>query len=134
MHKVFNFVWYLGRGLWFPFPWIFFVFYGIYKSKKTNICLLENRFFKFCLFGSTLIILWFSLFDRKADRYIFSAYCLLAVSGIWALIQIKPKMLHILNKKKKLLPIYLSLGLIIFSLIRICLHIYHYRFIRFWPG
>lgn len=134
LNKIINFFWYLSRAIWFPAPWVFFVFYWIYKSKKENIPFLKDKLFKLCLFGAALIIFWFSLSDRKADRYIFSAYCFLVITGILILFTITPKIIQFLQKRKKLLPIYFSTILIIFTLIRIFFHTYFHRFIRFWPG
>ena len=134
LNKIINFFWYLSRAIWFSAPWVFFMFYWIYKSKKENIPFLKDKLFKLCLFGAALIIFWFSLSDRKADRYIFSAYCFLVITGILILFTITPKIIQFLQKRKKLLPIYLSAILIIFTLIRIFFHTYFHRFIRFWPG
>jgi 4-amino-4-deoxy-L-arabinose transferase len=134
LRKIYNFIWYLGRAIWFPAPWVFFVFFGFYKSIKGKISLAENKFFKICLINATLIIFWFSLFDRKADRYIFSAYCFLALAGVWILLRLKPKFMHFFQKREKLLPVYLSIILIVLTLLRIYFHSYHYKFIRFWSG
>ena len=132
--KIYNFIWYLGRAIWFPAPWVFFVFYGIYKWRKENIPVLKDKFFKLSVISATIIILGFSLFDRKADRYIFPAYSFLVLAGVWVLFRLKPKIIQFLKKRKKLLPVYLSAILIIFTLLRIFFHTYFYRFIRLWPG
>jgi 4-amino-4-deoxy-L-arabinose transferase-like glycosyltransferase len=132
--KIYNLIWYLGRAIWFPAPWVFFIFYGIYKWKKENIPVLKDMFFKLSVISATCILFWFSLFDRKADRYIFPAYTFLVLAGVWILFRLKPKLMQFFEKRKNILPLYLSAVLIIFTLLRIFFHTRLYRFIRFWPG
>ena len=132
--KIYNLIWYLGRAIWFPAPWIFFIFYGAYKWRKENISILKDKLFKLSIISATFIIVWFSLFDRKTDRYIFPAYSFLVLAGVWLLLRLKPKLMQFLEKRKNMLPIYLSAVLIIFTLLRILFHNRFYRFIKFWPG
>lgn len=131
LQKIYNIIWYLGRAILFPLPWVLFVLYGFYPSKKEKFDLRRDKFFQFCIGSSILIILFFSLFDRKADRYIFPAYCFLMLAGVWILLRLKSSFLHFLEKRKKLLPLCLCAVLIIFTLIRIYVHSSHYRFIQF---
>jgi len=126
-----SFFWYLGRALFFSAPWVFFVPLAIYKSIKSDGLLLQNRLFQFFLSSASVIILFFSLIARRADRYIFSAYCFLIIAGIWALLYLKPKIGRYLAAKRRHLPLYLSLTLILLTLLRIYFHTYHYRFIKF---
>jgi hypothetical protein len=42
--------------------------------------------------------------------------------------------MQFLEKRKNILPFYLSAVLIIFTMLRIFFHTRFYRFIRFWPG
>ena len=134
LRKVYNLIWYLGRAIWFPAPWIFFIFYGVYKWNKEKISLLKDKLFQISVISAACIIFWFSLFDRKADRYIFPAYSFLVLAGVWVLLRLKPKLMGFLEKRENLLPVYLSVVLIIFTLLRILFHTRFYRFIRFWPG
>jgi len=134
LNKAINFIWYLSRAIWFSIPWLFFALYGLLKSKGKNKHVLNGKFYKFCLFGAALIILCFFLFDRKADRYIFPAYCLLSVSGTWVLFSVKPRIAQLFQKKENLLFLYFSIILIIFTLLKIYFHTFHYSFIKFWSG
>jgi len=131
LQKIYNLLWYLARALWFPFPWVFFVIYGLYQTKRKNLQLLRDRFLQFSLISSGLIILFFSFFDRKADRYIFPAYWLLVLSGVWILFRLKPNLKQVLEKRKNLFPLYFAAILILFTLVRIWVHSFHYRFIKF---
>jgi len=134
LRKIYNLIWYLGRAIWFPAPWVFFIFYGAYKWRKEKVSLLKDKLFKLSVISAGCIIFWFSLFDRKADRYIFPAYSFLVLAGVWVLLRLKPKLMRFLEKRKNMLPVYLSAVLIIFTLLRILFHTRFYRFINLWPG
>jgi 4-amino-4-deoxy-L-arabinose transferase-like glycosyltransferase len=132
--KIYNFIWYLGRAVWFPAPWVFFIFYGLFKWIKGDRSLFKSKFFLLSLGSAFSIIFWFSLFNRKADRYIFPAYIFLALAGVFVLFQRKTELRHWLERKKNLLPLYHSVILILIVLLRILVHNYLYIFIKLWPG
>jgi 4-amino-4-deoxy-L-arabinose transferase-like glycosyltransferase len=134
LNKIINFIWYLSRAIWYPFPWLFFALYGLLKPKRTTKPIVNIKFYKFCLMAAALIILCFSLFDRKADRYIFTAYCLISISGIWVLFSVKPGITQFFKKNENLLCLVFSIILVVISVLVIYFHAYHYRFIKFWPG
>jgi 4-amino-4-deoxy-L-arabinose transferase-like glycosyltransferase len=130
--KAYNIVWYLARTLWFAAPWVFILIYALLRSAKEKAGLLRERFLQLALAGSALIILFFSLFDRRADRYIFPAYVLLAAAGAWSLVRRKPAFKRFLERRRPHLALYLGGLLILMVLARIYFHTYHYRFIRLW--
>jgi 4-amino-4-deoxy-L-arabinose transferase-like glycosyltransferase len=131
--RIYSLLWYSARALWFSSPWVLFLFYGIWRSKKEKPGLFKDPFLCFLLISALGIVLFFSLSDRKADRYIFPAYLLLVLAGIRVLLRMKPKVADFLARQKKHLPVYLSLALVIFAFLRIFFHSRLYRFIRFWP-
>ena len=131
--RIYSLLWYSARALWFSSPWVLFLFYGIWRSKKEKPGLFKDPFLCFLLISALGIVLFFSLSDRKADRYIFSAYLLLVLAGVRVLLKTKPKVADFLARQKKHLPVYLSLALVIFAFLRIFFHSRLYRFIRFWP-
>ncbi len=130
--KAYNFVWYSARVLWFAAPWVFLLIYGLVRSLKDRSSLVRERFLQFLLAASILIVLFFSLFDRKADRYIFPAYIFLAAAGAWSLVRRKPSLRLFLERRKAGLPLALGAALVLITLLRIYFHTYHYRFIRWW--
>jgi 4-amino-4-deoxy-L-arabinose transferase-like glycosyltransferase len=130
--KAYNLVWYLARTLWFAAPWVFILIYGLFRSAKDKSGLLRERFLQLTLAASALIILFFSFFDRRADRYIFPAYVLLTAAGAWSLVRRKQSLRRFLEKRRALLPLTLGAVLVLMTLLRIYFHTYHYRFIRLW--
>lgn len=134
LQKIYNLVWYGGRILWFSFPWIFFVIYFILKMKSDRLSELRDKFMGLCLLSASAILIFYSLFGRKADRYIFSSYCFLALAGASVLIHLKPRLRHFLQMRIHWLPFYLSVLMILLVILVIYFSIYHYRFINLWPG
>lgn len=131
--RIYSLLWYSARALWFSSPWVLFLFYGIWRSKKEKPGLFKDPFLCFLLISALGIVLFFSLSDRKADRYIFPAYLLLVLAGVRVLLRMKPKVADFLARQKKHLPVYLSLALVVFAFLRIFFHSRLCRFIRFWP-
>jgi len=133
LRRLYSFLWYITRALWFSSPCVLFLFYGIWRSKKERPGLFKDPFLRFLLIGALGIVLFFSLSDRKADRYIFPAYLLLVLAGVLVLLRTRPKVADFFIRQERRLPIYLSLALVAFAFLRIFFHSRLYRFIRFWP-
>jgi len=134
LHKIYNFLWYAARVLWFSAPWVHFLFYGLYKYGKEKLSLIKDTFIQFLLLGSLSIMAFISLSDRKADRYIFPAYLLFSLAGVYVLSKMKPKFLLFFQRQEKRLPWILALGLVVFSFLSIFIDNHFYKFIRFWPN
>jgi 4-amino-4-deoxy-L-arabinose transferase-like glycosyltransferase len=133
LQKAYNVLWYAARILWFAAPWTFFFLAEGVFSKKRRPEFWRDRFLRFFLFGSAGILLAFALSDRKADRYIFPAYILIALAGLVVFLKNRPNILEFLRKQEQRLPWILSLTLVVITLLRIFFHSRIYRFIRFWP-
>jgi 4-amino-4-deoxy-L-arabinose transferase-like glycosyltransferase len=131
--KIYNFVWYAARVLWFSAPWVYFLFYGLAKYGKEKLALFKDAFIRFLLLGSLSSMAFISLSDRKADRYIFPAYLLFSLAGVYVLSRMKPGFLSFFRSREKRLPWILALGLVVFSFLSIFIDNHFYKFIRFWP-
>lgn len=130
--KLYNIVWYLARILWFAAPWVLFLVYYALRSLRKRSDLLRGRFLRLALAASAAVVLFFSLFDRKADRYIFPAYVLLAAAGAAVLDARRPAWKRFFDKNPVRLAWILGTLLVVLTLLRVYFHTYHYRFIRFW--
>ena len=76
--KAYNLVWYLGRVLWFPFPWSLALLAAAWHGRRST-ARTGNA-----LFVAGTIALYvglFSLSDRRADRYIFPVYYAVGAAG-----------------------------------------------------
>jgi hypothetical protein len=133
LRKAYNVAWYMARVLVFAAPWIYFLLYEWIMSKKKKLGLFREPFMRFLLLGSLAVIVFFSLSDRKADRYIFPAYILLALAGLMVFLKARPKIVEFLRRRERRLPVLLSVMLVVLTLIRIFFHSHLYTFIRFWP-
>ncbi len=130
--KLYNVVWYLARILWFAAPWVIILLWIIIRSARRPSGILGEVFIRLALLSSGVTVLFFSLFDRKADRYIFSAYVLCAAAGAVALARWKPSWKKFFSGPPLRPALVLGALLVVLTLVRIYFHTYHYRFIRLW--
>ncbi len=133
LRKVYNLAWYAARVLVFAAPWVYFLIAEGVSPKKRKLGLLREPFMRFLVAGSLAVMVFFSLSDRKADRYIFPAYVLLALAGLVAFLKARPKIVEYIRLRESRLPAVLSVLLTVLTLIRIFFHSHLYRFIRIWP-
>ena len=89
----YSLVWYLGRLAWFAFPWSLVAAWGAAMAARADglpaLAAIPERSpvdrsrqgFWFAVWTSALLVGAFSLAHRKADRYIFPVYFLLAAPG-----------------------------------------------------
>jgi len=100
--KASNVVFYLGRILWFAFPWslgLLLAAWQAWRSRGRAAALsdapAEDRGHAngaaFVAFTVLLYVVVFSLFDRRADRYVFPAYYAVGAGGAVAALQIWPR-------------------------------------------
>ncbi len=81
--KAYNLVWYLGRVLWFPFPFTLALLVAA-LSRRADSLPPEPKArggLQFALALAGLYLVLFSLSDRRADRYLFPAYYALGAAG-----------------------------------------------------
>jgi len=88
--KAYNLVWYLGRVVWFPFPWSLVLLAAmlgswragrIRRSADEPVSADGRAGLVFTLALTVLYVGLFSLSDRRADRYIFPVYSAVGACG-----------------------------------------------------
>jgi 4-amino-4-deoxy-L-arabinose transferase-like glycosyltransferase len=99
--KAYNLVWYLGRLLWFPFPWsLTFLAAGWHgrrlgrRSAPDAIPPPADAALLGAVFVAGMVLLYvglFSLSDRRADRYIFPVYYAVGSAGAVAALRTWPR-------------------------------------------
>jgi len=94
--KAYNLVWYLGRVLWFPFPWSLTWAAALVKRRRllapsgTDEGTRTGALFVACF--TLLYVAAFSLSDRRADRYIFPVYTAVGAAGAVAALRAWPRL------------------------------------------
>lgn len=94
--KAYNLIWYLGRVVWFPFPWslvLLVALVGAWRAgrgpappgaRETPSARVSAEVLSGLTFTVALTVLYvclFSLSDRRADRYIFPVYYAVGACG-----------------------------------------------------
>jgi 4-amino-4-deoxy-L-arabinose transferase-like glycosyltransferase len=90
--KLYNLVWYLGRVVWFPFPWSLALAAAAWRARRLLSRLrlpwpldgLDPSVLAGAVFAVATAVLYvglFSLSDRRADRYLFPAYYAVGAAG-----------------------------------------------------
>jgi hypothetical protein len=96
--KLYNLVWYLGRVVWFPFPWSVLLLLALWRwlarrAPVTTGTPLDAGTRAGALFSAAVVALFvgvFSLSDRRADRYIFPVYYAVGAAGGVAALRLVP--------------------------------------------
>ncbi len=108
--KAYNVVWYLGRVIWFPFPWsLTLLAAGWYGLRARGAAATapaapsppagDAR--TGALFAAAVAVLYvglFSLSDRRADRYIFPVYYAVGAAGAVAALRVWPRLRRLAEK------------------------------------
>jgi 4-amino-4-deoxy-L-arabinose transferase-like glycosyltransferase len=100
--KACNLVWYLGRVLWFPFPWSVALLLAAWHARRLPWRARpagDEPFDSGALAGASFaiaaVVLYvglFSLSDRRADRYVFPAYYAVGAAGGVAALRLSPRL------------------------------------------
>lgn len=96
--KAYNAVWYLGRAIWFPFPWSLTLIAGAWTALRARRLGLSDPSAAgaragalFAIGVAVLYVGLFSLSDRRADRYIFPVYYAVGAAGAVAALRAWPR-------------------------------------------
>jgi 4-amino-4-deoxy-L-arabinose transferase-like glycosyltransferase len=92
--KAYNLFWYLGRVLWFPFPWSLTLAAALVSRRAPRQGATDGtRAGALFVLGLTLLYLGaFSLSDRRADRYLFPVYYAVGAAGVVAALRAWPRL------------------------------------------
>ncbi len=88
--KAYNVLWYLGRVLWFPFPWSLTLAAAVWSARTRERSAVRSGV-AFTLWVTALYVGLFSLSDRRADRYIFPVYYAVGAAGAVAALRSWPR-------------------------------------------
>ena len=101
VQKSLNFVWYLGRVLWFSFPWSVVLLASAvtaWLARRPTARASERSDDRPLAAGAAFVagtlllyVLAFSLFDRRADRYVFPVYFAVGAAGAAAALRRSPR-------------------------------------------
>jgi 4-amino-4-deoxy-L-arabinose transferase-like glycosyltransferase len=121
--KAYNLVWYLGRVVWFPFPWSLVAMAVVGRSvvnwragrSEPAPALLDTpdrrarRGFVFATAVVLLYVILFSVSDRRADRYIFPVYYAAGAAGALVALRQWPRLSRAVERIDRFHP-YVTVG------------------------
>jgi hypothetical protein len=104
--KLYNVVFYLGRLLWFAFPWSVFLLVAWWRRRARSVWATATAepatgTRAGALFTAAVVALYvglFSLSERRADRYIFPAYYAVGAAGGVAALWLVPSLRRLAEK------------------------------------
>jgi hypothetical protein len=136
--KPYNLVYYLSRPLWFFAPWVYFILYALYRKISGKEQLGNDLRFWSGLLVATVFIVGFSLADKKADRYIFPCYPILALSAAWLMAHATWRWCEyvrlFIQRHRAWIVFAMPVFLVVAVSVEMYFGTYHFRFIRIWPG
>jgi hypothetical protein len=98
VRKASNLAWYLGRVLWFAFPWSLALLAAAWQARGSRERAAGTTAAPGMAAGAgfvcgmlLLYLLAFSLFDRRADRYVFPVYFAVGAAGAVAALRRSPR-------------------------------------------
>ncbi len=139
LKKLGNLVYFIGRPLWFFFPWIVLLFSTlVFWGQKRKLPAEDRETLWLGIIVTAVFVLGYSLANRKADRYLFPIYPALALSTAWVVQKLPWTFSRRLLDWMENHPAICEWGLPLFLVLATSVEIYsgthHYRFIRIWPG
>ena len=133
--KLYNFVWYSGRLLWFAFPGTLALIVFAVKRTRTGPggrTGREAQGLRFALGVAAAYLLVMSAGGTKADRYLFPAYFALGIAGAFLAIRRWDRAARWANRLATLEPRALALGWLLLFLAALPFEL-KVPYVKFWP-
>ncbi|MGH8016194.1 MAG: ArnT family glycosyltransferase, partial [Candidatus Zixiibacteriota bacterium] len=131
IQKPYNLVWYLARAIYFVLPWSIILLLGLRNRSERAQIPKDKRWWWF-LTCAAMLILTMSLFDRRADRYIFPAYILIAMSGGWYVSEKFPRVRKWLSGDSLMIKIIFAAALLTVAVLKVIISINYHSNIQIW--
>ena len=131
LQKPYNLIWYLARALFFALPWSIFLIAGLRNAKERAVFPNDKRWF-WIMSSAAALILIMSLFDRRADRYIFTSYYLIAMGGGWYMTERFSNVKKWVSANPYKLQICFALSILVAAMLKVIISMNFYSNIQFW--
>jgi hypothetical protein len=128
--KLYNLVWYLGRLLYFALPWTLVLLSRWWP--RTRTLFPTDAIWRWLLASAAALVLIMSFFERRADRYIFPAYTLLAMAGGWYAVERFPRLRTWLSHDARRQQLAFATALLLAVALKVFVANYFYSNIQIW--
>ncbi len=82
LDKASNAVWYIGRVLWYAFPWSLIAVAAVMQNVQARLSPGARVWVRYAAIAAIVTIALVAARDTKADRYVFPAYFFAASAGV----------------------------------------------------
>lgn len=82
LDKASNAVWYIGRVLWYAFPWSLLAVAAVMQNVQARLSPGARAWAQYAAIAAIVTIALVAARDTKADRYVFPAYFFAASAGV----------------------------------------------------
>jgi 4-amino-4-deoxy-L-arabinose transferase-like glycosyltransferase len=134
LDKLYNLIWYLGRALYFALPWSVLLLSVAWNAvrRRTQWTAPQDHHWRWLVLSAGSLIIVMALFERKADRYIFPSYTLLAMAGGWLAWERFPRVRVWLDRPPQTLSLAFAATLMLMAILKIVTAAHFYRVIQIW--
>jgi hypothetical protein len=130
--KLYNLLWYAGRAIFFALPWAAVLLAWRWLPPREVKAATDQPLWRWLMLSAMVLILIMSWFGRRADRYIFPAYTLLAMAGAWLVWAHWPGLRRLLERYDAILPHLFGATLLAVAVGKVLGAQHWYRHIQFW--
>jgi 4-amino-4-deoxy-L-arabinose transferase-like glycosyltransferase len=81
--KFYTLFWYICRAIYFAIPWTVFLMLARWRRPPGTRTYPPEVVWRWFMVSAAVLIVIMAFFERKADRYIFPSYTLIAMAGGW---------------------------------------------------
>jgi 4-amino-4-deoxy-L-arabinose transferase-like glycosyltransferase len=130
--KLYNLVWYLGRLVYFALPWSVVVLVAIRRRSVRDAAPTADPRWRWLVASALLLVVVMALFERKADRYIFPSYTLVAMAGGWIAYERAGWVRRWLSRPALVVAAWFAGNLLLTAVLKTAAARFFYRAIQVW--
>ena len=130
--KLYTLLWYVARILYFALPWTIFLIVARWRRPAAKPTYPADRIWRWLLVSAAVLMLIMAYFERKADRYIFPSYTLIAMAGGWYLYDRFERVRRWLSASQVKLTLVFASAVLLAAILKVLAATKFYNPIQFW--
>jgi hypothetical protein len=130
IEKLENLAWYSARVIFFAAPWSLALL--AWRRPRRSDPSSDRRTLVWLLICAASLIAVMALFDRRADRYVFPAYPLVAMAGGWLIWESSARVRSMVDRWRDRMPYLFAAALLLSAVGKVVAATHFYTRIQFW--